>query len=157
MNSYTIKTSKSNTTVDATASFQEIELSPSVKYFITSKLQISFIYHQSLVGEYDINGPGAGVHYYFIGGKSHFSQKSQFSIQTIPVWSFYSGFIYNNISVGGGTLDVKFNHLQIGGGAERAIFENHFLTLSAYYGILQSSTIREGNSFGLSLGIVRMF
>lgn len=156
-NSYSIKTKASASTNSASTSFVATELTPSVQLFITKKIQFSVNYSQTLLGDYDINGFGTSVRYYFKGGSFNNYSNSSLKIQEIPKWSTFAEVGYKYLSVGAGTVDIKFNRIDAGAGVERYLKDYYFAFLKVHAGQLSSSSTRSGTVMGLSLGLGKYF
>lgn len=156
-NSYSIKTKASASTNSASTSFVTTDFTPSVQLFITNKVQLSLNYSQTLFGDYDINGFGTSIRYYFQGGSINSYISNNVEIQEVPQWSTFAEAGYKYLSVGAGAVDIKFNRIDFAAGVERYLRDYYFVYLQGHAGQLSSSSTRSGTVIGLSLGLGKYF
>ncbi len=154
-----VKKKATETAAASNTSFSQLELRPTLSYFLTPKLSVGLYYFQTTLIE-DFNSNGFGIH-----GKWYFSKRGSVrdvmvenkKITLTPTWAPYVQASLKRQTLEGETVTVKFSGFEVGCGVDRHLKDGYFFNLQLQVSSMTSGSTRTATTQSLMGGIGKTF
>jgi hypothetical protein len=147
-----------NSSNSSNINISQLEMRPSLIYFLTNKIAATIYYFQTTIGEYTTSGFGLnGRWYYLQRGTTEYSQFDNKKITLSPTLTPYLEVGFKKQEFEAETISIKYSGLELGLGADLHLKNDYYLKFALQIASMSSGSSRSVFSQSLLVGVGKGF